>query len=112
MKGERRKAKKVVLSSFAMAAHLGSPPLHPLDGGEGRDGAEMAPSTEKIVYSAAGMVVKEGVDDHTLGADAIEDDEHDPVIDPEPHNSFIDSKIVSKYNIPAFQSINTTATLN
>jgi hypothetical protein len=74
-KKKKKKRKKTVLSVFAMSVHLGSPPLRPLDGGEGRVGADMAASKEKIKYSAA-SVVKEGVDDHAFGTYEVEDDEN------------------------------------
>jgi hypothetical protein len=72
-KKRKKKKKKIVLSSFAMAVHLGSSPLHPLDGGEGRVDADVAPLKEKIKYGAVG-VVKEGDVDCAFGACEIEDD--------------------------------------
>jgi hypothetical protein len=72
-KKTKKKKKKIVLSNFAMSVHLGSSPLHPLDGEEGRVGADMAALKGKIKYGAVG-VIKEGVADCAFGTYEVEDD--------------------------------------
>ena len=61
-----------------MSVHQGSPPVHPLDGEEGRGSADMAAFKAKIMYGAV-KVWTDGDEkhlDHTSRTNLIEDDEH------------------------------------